>query len=101
MTTLKYLVLREATGVEFPVFCTGLQTHAELATAWLVGPARRRVVSAGFVRFAAEGVTVCGHSESLDLAPRPQDARLIAVCAHATHRMADLAAPPAHTALYP
>lgn len=75
---MKYLIIQEADGTEFPVFCCAPQTHAELATAWRrTGP--RKVVAAGFVEFRASGVAVVfGRSDSLDLGPRPdRDAALI------------------------
>lgn len=93
---MKYLIIQGEDGAEFPVFCCAPQTHADMARAWRRTPASR-VVSAGFCSIivspngddAAVPVWVAtyGRSESLNLHPRKEDARLIAAFLHATARM--------------
>jgi hypothetical protein len=93
---MKYVMIRNARGNEFPVFCLAPQTHADLAAAWRRDD-RSQVVGAGFVEFVmgytdpenpaltpdgkpATSVMFArtfGHSESLQLSPRPQDAGII------------------------
>lgn len=80
---MKYLIIRDAHGVEFPVFCVAPQTHAEMATAWRRSDSNR-VVAGGFVELLPACVRVFGHSTSLALYPRPQDAQLIAAFYRAT-----------------
>ncbi len=80
---MKYIVIAPADGEPFPVFCCAPQSHAEMASAWRRTPASR-VLSAGFFYVAAcwppsvVNVATYGRSESLNLGPRPEDARLIA-----------------------
>lgn len=80
---MKYIIVREQQGLETPVFCLAPRTHAELATAWRRDDSRC-IVSAGFVEFLPEGVRTFGRSTSLNLGPRPHDARLIAAFYKAT-----------------
>lgn len=85
---MKYVIIQEPDGSEFPVFCVAPQTHAELATAWRRNDSRK-VVAAGFVEFLATGAAlVFGRSTSLDLGPRPRDAALITTFTMATLTMA-------------
>lgn len=74
---MKYLIIRDLEGMEFPVFCLAPLKHEQMATAWRRDEGMR-VVSAGFVEFGPAGVRTFGYSDSLNLYPRPQDARLIA-----------------------
>lgn len=75
---MKYLFIRDAEGLEFPVFCLAPKTHAEMATAWRRND-QSKVVSAGFCEFGPFGqVATFGFSTSLNLGPRADDARLIA-----------------------
>jgi hypothetical protein len=84
---MKYLIIQESDGSEFPVFCVAPLTHAQLAAAFRPDD-RRRVVAAGFVEFLASGAAlVFGRSESLQLGPRPKDAALITALTMATVRM--------------
>jgi len=85
---MKYIIITDEIGVEFPVFCLAPQSHQELATAWRRNDSLR-VVSAGFVEFAADGsATVFGRSTGLNLGPRPQDARIISTFYHLTLKTA-------------
>lgn len=74
---MKYIILRESDGIEFPVFCLAPKTHADMAAAWRRDD-RLHIVSAGFVEFLPEGVRTFGFSTTLHLAARERDARLIA-----------------------
>ncbi len=94
---MKYLIIRDQHGQEFPVFCLAPKTHEQMAAAW-----RRdetcRVVSAGFCEFiqtAVHGMCVrtFGFSSSLQLYPRPQDARLIAAFYKVTVEMGEKSEP--------
>lgn len=86
---MKYIILREPDGSEFPVFCLAPQTHAELAAAWQSRGPARRPVAAGFVEFLASGAAIVfGYSDSLRLGPRPADAALITAMHMGTVTMA-------------
>lgn len=74
---MKYLMIQDGDGLEFPVFCLAPRTHAEMAKAWRRNDSSR-VLSGGFVEFLPEGVRCFGFSSSLNLAPRERDARIIA-----------------------
>ncbi|HSV93123.1 MAG TPA: hypothetical protein VLH81_08600 [Desulfobacterales bacterium] len=100
---MKYLIIRDQHGQEFPVFCLAPKTHEQMATAWLgarnsrglpaEAPCEGRVIAAGFVEFLPAGVRVFGHSTSLNLYPRPQDAQLIAAVYRATLAMGETQQP--------
>jgi len=82
---MKYAIIQDIdSGLEFPVFCLAPRTHEEMATAWRPDPQKRRVVSAGFCYFTRHQVTTYGHSQSLNLGPRQDDARIIAAYYRAT-----------------
>lgn len=85
---MKYLIIQPADGAPFAVFCCAPQTHAEMARAWRRTPASR-VLSAGYCSIVAQIgapalVTTYGHSASLNLGPREEDAPLIAAFLTAT-----------------
>lgn len=81
---MKYLMIEDATGLRFPVFCCAPQTHADMATAWRRDDSRK-VCSAGFVCFYADGTAeTFGASASLNLRPRPEDAAIITAFYRAT-----------------
>lgn len=83
--TLKYLILSEADGGEFPHFCLAPVTHLELSLALQAYRPGRTIVSAGFVTIEAEGhVSTHGSSISLSLSPRSGDAALIRIFSQAT-----------------
>jgi hypothetical protein len=86
---MKYIMIQDSDGLEFPVFGVAPLTHAQLAAAFRPDDSRR-VVSAGFVEFLPTGAAlVFGHSESLGLGPRPgRDAALITAMHFGTVRMA-------------
>ncbi len=84
---MKFVVIRDAQGIETPHFAVAPVTHRQLADAWLRQPGRS-VVSAGFVEIHADKAHVFGRSESLDLGPRLADAALITAFYRATVRMA-------------
>jgi hypothetical protein len=92
---VKYIIVRNPAGFERVFFALSPVAHSDLAAAFAREP--DRVVSAGFVEFYVEAYANCvrtfGRSESLNLEPRPQDARLIGVLTHATLQAA-LAAEP-------
>lgn len=75
---MKYIMIADLeSGVPFPAFCMAPVTHRELAAKWRRDDSRR-VVSAGYCRFLADGkVETLGESTSLGLKPAPDDARLI------------------------
>jgi hypothetical protein len=80
---MKYLIIRDEHGLETPVFCLAPKTHEQMATAWR-RDANSRVVSAGFCEIfptlpdEMPRVRTFGFSSSLNIGPRPQDARIIA-----------------------
>lgn len=92
---MKYIIIEDERGGEFPVFCLAPQKHAEMATAWRRDETRR-VVAAGFCEFisplageTAWGVRVFGESDSLNLGNRgAKDEALISVMYHGTLAMA-------------
>lgn len=85
---LKYIVIRdEHTGLEFPVFAPAPVTHADMAAAWRRDPEQRRVVGAGFCQLTSTHAVTYGHSTSLQLGPRAEDARLIAAFATVTAKL--------------
>ncbi len=80
---MKYVIVRERSGVERILFCFTPTTHHELAQVF--GRATgAEPVSAGFVEFLGAQARTYGESVSLDLKPRDQDARLISALYRAT-----------------
>jgi hypothetical protein len=86
---MKYVIIQDRDGLEFPVFGVAPVTHAQLAAAFRPDDTRR-VVAAGFVEFLPTGAAIVfGRSESLDIGTRPdRDGALIAAMHLGTVRMA-------------
>ena len=83
MLSLKYVMLRHrANGGCFPVLGVAPTTHRALADAF----PHARPISAGFAEFTLEQVRTYGRSESLGLAPSPDDAAHLTAFARATFK---------------
>ncbi len=75
---MKYIIIKEASGAEFPHFCCAPCTHRELWSMVFAAKPGRTLVSAGFYHEPVCGeVRTFGRSDSLELDPRPGDALLI------------------------
>lgn len=86
---MKYIMIREASGAEFPKFCCAPDTHRELWALHYAAKAGRSVLSAGFyTELPAGAIRTFGRSESLDLGPRPQDAAILQAWISATRTTA-------------
>lgn len=81
---LKYVLYREVDGTERAAFCLAPTSHLELATTLQLYRAGRVIVSAGFVEFVAGVARTHGYSDSLNLAPRDEDARWLTAFAKVT-----------------
>lgn len=82
---MKYVVVQNPSGFERVFLALAPVTHADLAAAFAHAP--DRVVSAGFVQLAVEGIRTFGRSDSLNVGPRPRDARLIDAMYRSTLRV--------------
>lgn len=75
---MKYIIIKEASGAEFPYFCVAPCTHRELWAMVHAAKPGRSLVSAGFyIEMTGGAVRTFGRSDSLDLEPRQNDALLI------------------------
>lgn len=71
---MKYLMLREQDGGEFPFLFCSPYTHLEVGLMLQGHRAGRTLVSAGFVEINPQGLARCfGRSESLNLDSRSSD----------------------------
>lgn len=73
MTQSKYIIFKYAGVCECAVVFDSLITHSEIGIKFGNGDA----VSAGFCRVDEFGVAVYGHSVSMGLESRPEDAKLV------------------------
>lgn len=81
---LKYIIIREGDGPEIPMFTLVPITHRELMKYILASKPRAAAVSAGFVEWVQGEARTYGRSESLDIGPRPEDAKFFTVFARQT-----------------
>ncbi len=81
---LKYIILRERTGEESARFALAPTKHLDMALEAQAHRPGRTIVAAGFVEFTGSEARTYGHSESLNIGTRSEDAAFLSIFAKQT-----------------